>query len=225
LADRFNILNWLKNNDTSALQVGLSVQTILNCKAGGTCSGGMALAVYRFAKTHGIPHSSCENYIAHDIDNPEEVCSGFNVCRDCKGPAPPVNSTGFENCWAVDSKNYYVSGYKSVIGPTEMKKEIVAHGPIACGMQVTERFELDYHNEIYEEKLLVPIMNHIVSIVGYGVSEEGTEYWIGRNSWGTYWGDLGFFKIKMHKHNLGIETACLAGYPTYDAPSVHEETE
>lgn len=37
------------------------------------------------------------------------------------------------------------------------------------------------------------------------------EYWIGRNSWGTYWGESGFFRIRMHNHNLGIEKDCSWG--------------
>ena len=34
---------------------------------------------------------------------------------------------------------------------------------------------------------------------------------MGRNSWGTYWGEAGFFRIRMHKHNLGIEKDCTWG--------------
>jgi hypothetical protein len=38
------------------------------------------------------------------------------------------------------------------------------------------------------------ITNHAIALTGYG-SENGTDYWIGRNSWGTYWGEHGFFRI------------------------------
>lgn len=47
------------------------------------------------------------------------------------------------------------------------------------------------------------MINHEIAVVGWG-KENGTEYWIGRNSWGTYWGEYGFFRIRLDKYNLGI---------------------
>ena len=42
-------------------------------------------------------------------------------------------------------------------------------------------------------------------------------YWIGRNSWGTYWGEDGLFRISMHKNNLGIMDSCSWAEPTVEA--------
>ena len=102
-----------------------------------------------------------------------------------------------------------------------MKKELHKNGPISCGMDVTNNFENNYKaGEIYSEKVFWPMINHEVSVVGWGLDEDSqTEYWVVRNSWGTYFGDYGFFLLKMHEDNLGIETDCSAGIPTFNAPT------
>lgn len=98
-----------------------------------------------------------------------------------------------------------------------MKAEIFARGPISCGIAVTSKFEA-YSGGIFSQPLVFFQINHDISIVGWDVDEEtGIEYWIGRNSWGTYWGEDGFFRIKMHTDNLGIEKDCSWGEPIYQS--------
>jgi len=217
LADRFNI----KLGNQNPTPVGLNAQVIVNCGAGGSCEGGNPGGVYEYAYEHGIPDSSCEQYVAKD---PEYVaCTAIDRCKDCTWPPCPVGQTCQENCWAVEHKSYYVSDFYSLSGADRMKAEIYKHGPISCGIEATDKFEA-YTGGIYSEHLLWPQINHEIAVVGWGVDEaSGKEYWLGRNSWGTYWGESGFFKMEMGRGDLGITEDCTAGLPTFTPNSMETE--
>jgi cathepsin X len=52
--------------------------------------------------------------------------------------------------------------------------------------------------------------DHIVSIIGWGVDKvTNTKFWTVRNSWGEYWGELGFFRIQRGVNLLSIERDCV----------------
>ena len=218
IADRFNILN----GNMWSTPVGLNAQAIVNCYAGGSCNGGNPAKVYEYAHDNGIPHSSCEQYTAYNLVDNE--CTDFDLCRDCTWPPPPVGETGFENCTAVEHTKYYISEYYKVSGVDNMKAELFKNGPISCGIDATDNFDNNYDGGIYSEVVKHPRINHEISVVGYGKDyETGEEYWIGRNSWGTYWGDYGFFYMSMYENNLNITKDCVAGTPTYENPNAAKQ--
>jgi hypothetical protein len=159
------------------------------------------------------------NDMQTNLKNGDPPCRPFDVCRDCHPPAPPPNEEWLHNCTAIDYKRYYVRDYYHVIGAEKMKSELYVHGPISCGMYLSPNLIMNYKGGIYSEKVDNVLINHDVSVVGYKVDEKtGQEYWVVRNSMGTNWGDYGFFYIQMNKDNLGIETDCLAGRPTFFKP-------
>ena len=213
LADRFNILV----GDHNPTPVALNPQMIVNCQAGGSCNGGDPVGVYEYAYLNGLPDSTCVVYEAKNLDR---KCTDMDICKDCKGPAPAADKDGQENCWAVTNyKRYYASDYYSFSGAEKMKAEIFKNGPISCGIDATDKMH-NYAGGIYSEAKAFPMINHIISVAGWGLDEEtNTEYWIVRNSWGTYWGEKGWMRIKMHSDNLAIETDCNAAIPSFTKPS------
>lgn len=100
-----------------------------------------------------------------------------------------------------------------------MKAELAQNGPISCGIEATDKFETEYFGGVYVENIPNPQINHEIAVVGYGKNATtGDEYWIGRNSWGTFWGEYGFFKVPIGDKsiNLAIQTSCTAGIPSFE---------
>jgi len=187
---------------------------VLNCRAGGSCEGGNPGEVLEFAHKIGIPDQTCQPYDAQD-HTPVSDCSkpDLNICRDCTWPPPKPGKTG--NCWAKKKFNrYFADQYGSVPSTiAAVKKELYKRGPIGCGIYVTQKF-LAYTGGIFRQSTSSTPINHELSLVGYGKdSSTGEEYWVGRNSWGTYWGEKGFFRIAMKEDNLGIITGCTWATP------------
>ena len=59
-------------------------------------------------------------------------------------------------------------------------------------------------------------LNHGVTVIGYGHdSTSKLDYWLLKNSWGTWWGEQGFFRM-MRDNSTGNKGMCgLLSIPTY----------
>ena len=59
----------------------------------------------------------------------------------------------------------------------EIKAEVYHRGPVACSIFATEFLDEEYTGGIYTEYMEEVLHNHVVSIVGWGIADDGTDYW------------------------------------------------
>jgi len=108
-----------------------------------------------------------------------------------------------------------VKGFYDVPQNSSMDLETaVAQGPVSVAIEAdTFIFQL-YFGGIISSEGCGTNLDHGVLVVGYG-SDAGKDYWILKNSWGTSWGEQGFFKIAKGGDGPGICGLQLqASYPT-----------
>ena len=168
-----------------------SVQALINCGSAGSCNGGDSNSANAWIyKNGGIPDVTCQYYEAKNKE-----CSAINTCMNCD----PDNG-----CYAQTSfSKITISQYGSSKGDNEIMQEIATRGPVSAYLNAN--CILDYKSGINMYDTCSPNqINHAIQLNGYG-SENGTDYWIGRNSWGRYWGEDGFFRIvRGGKYQPGV---------------------
>jgi len=82
---------------------------------------------------------------------------------------------------------------KAYRGVSAIQGAIYSNGPIETGFTVYEDF-MTYKSGIYHHITGSMLGGHAVKIVGWG-TENDTPYWIIQNSWGTSWGEKGYFRM------------------------------
>lgn len=217
LADRIKIARNGVGED-----INLSIQFILNCGTdiAGSCHGGSHSGAYEFIQSVGyVPYDTCMPYIACSkesiegfCDQVDTSCNPYNTCRTCDtfgglgGKCREIDS--FPNATIAEYGSYHMFESDKV---HKIKAEIFARGPVAAGVNAEPI--VDYDGGIVKDRnIFHKLVNHVVSIVGWG-NDGDTEYWIVRNSWGDYWGRLGYFMIETGHDSLGIESQVVWATP------------
>lgn len=213
LADRIKIARNAKGID-----INLSVQHLLNCGDVGSCHGGSITGPYDWLHKisgtgTGIAYETSNPYVACSSESTEGLCksgnfecSAINTARTCS----TFTESGGKCTGLTHFPNATISEFGKVWGEVNMAKEIYARGPISCGIDALPI--LKYQGGIVSEA--GDSIDHVISVVGWGKDEKSKKkYWIVRNSWGEYWGEMGYIRVEKGNNALQLEENCAWAVP------------
>jgi len=210
LGDRIKIAR-----KAEGIDINLSVQHMLNCGGVGSCYGGSVIGPYQWihglGEHTGISYETSQPYLACSSDSKEgfcgdidTTCTAINKARTCS-----TFTADGGKCVGLDRyPNATVSDYGAISGADNMAKEIFARGPIACGIDAIPI--LNYTGGIVN--MTGDGTDHVISIVGWG-KQDNTQYWIVRNSWGEFWGEMGYLYVEKGNNALLLESTCAWATP------------
>jgi len=178
------IFNIEKN--TTALPLDLSEQHLVSCSGAGNCAeGGYDHLAAEYIRTSGVPLETCYPYSAIDAS-----CS---PCTDWTENRFRILD------WGWVTQNY--SDETAIINALQS-------GPLVVWLEVYDDFYY-YTGGVYHKTPGASYEGgHNVALVGY---DTAGHYWICKNSWGTGWGDHGYFLIGHEEVGMGQWVLRMAG--------------
>ena len=177
--------------DDPALNPDLSEAHLFYCGCGSCCGSGWSPgAAMNLARDTGIVDEACYPYAAQN-----QACS---LCSN----------------W--EDRVTQISEWVGIIEIAEMKQALADDGPFEATMLVYSDF-LSYSGGVYRHAWGDLVGAHAVTIVGY---DDYGGYWIAKNSWGTGWGENGWFKIAYGE----CVVDSYAYVPLFGEPSYHLST-
>jgi cathepsin L len=147
------------------------------CGGNGGCDGATAELAFNYVANSGIY-----------MNNVWPYTGTTGTCTKPNGQNPAVTCTGYVK---LMSNNYTALQEAVVVQPISVSVDASTWNTYKSGIYNCTNGTLD--------------IDHAVQLVGYG-SENGQDYWIVRNSWGTSWGENGY--IRLLRHSDGSSKWC-----------------
>uniref|UniRef100_A0A670KCB3 Cathepsin L1-like n=1 Tax=Podarcis muralis TaxID=64176 RepID=A0A670KCB3_PODMU len=171
---------------TTGRLVSLSEQNLVDCswKQGNQgCNGGWPSWAFQYVMdNHGLDSEQSYPYVGQDL-----ACT-------YKSADLAVRINGYVDIPSNDE--------------AALQEAVATYGPVTVALDASD-FHF-YSSGVFDYPNCGTSLNHAVLAVGYG-TQNGTPYWIIKNSWGPNWGEGGYILLKRGSNQCGV--AEVASYP------------
>ncbi|XP_022017702.1 senescence-specific cysteine protease SAG39 [Helianthus annuus] len=173
--------------------ISLSEQELVECDTSGEdegCNGGLMDEAFKFIiQNKGLTTET--NYPYEGIDG---------TCSTTKESSHAATITGYEDV------------------PTNSEAALLkamAMQPVSVAIDASGSDFQSYKSSVFTGECGTQL-DHGVTVVGYGTTDDGTKYWLVKNSWGTTWGEEGYIRMQrdVASENGLCGIAMMASYPT-----------
>lgn len=208
------------------------------------CFGDFLKVAWDFLIFQGTPESTCAPYDISNLtlyesahldlgldtpnatfekgrfQNASPLCSSFfgqkhDMCTD---------HFSIQNAaYGTPQKRFFALLSYGVYGESDIQMEIWKRGPVTTVFDVFPDF-YQFHHGIYSPRPFQTIIGgHAVQIVGWGIEHNIPFWWI-RNSWGTEYGENGYFKYIRGTDAGRIESRVISCIPYFGWKTGHLST-
>ena len=164
-------------NNSPGVDLNLAEQILLSCSGAGNCEqGGYIGSASSYIQNTGLPLETCYPYTVTN-GNCGDACSNWQ-----------------SSTYKIASWNWVAQTSPTV---DALKNALSTYGPLVTTFSVYNDF-YNYSGGIYSYTSGGYLGGHAVLLIGYNDDED---YFIVKNSWGTWWGESGYFRIAYSEVN------------------------
>merc|ERR1740130_2237561 len=186
----------IRTNNTNAIPWSISFP--LHCSEYNQgCKGGFGFLLSKWSEDVGLLPATCLPY---------------NTSGSCESRCDPKSLKKRYRA----ANHHMVGGWYGSSSSVPMMLELHKNGPLVVSFEPSDDFMM-YSGGIFSQtELAIPApmirshtewlkVDHAVLLVGWG-EEMGQKYWLVQNSWGTDWGEGGYFRIARDINDSGVES-------------------